>query len=450
MWYYDGKNSRDDNILSHMILKHVKSAEFAKASGRFWNLYNHLMANPPKSVEQLRKTVLVSKNGSPFFSEDAAKKLLQVLPVIQTTQSYAKNIQERITRIRAGRKGGQLNEYERRALQTPEAIESMKNTAKTRPHRTDTQTLDEFADWFVKIVSQKLGKIGFDPEKTTAMGKAAWVLSFIPWILSLPTRILPFIESQAWLGGPALIGAIDIFQELLPKLNLIQDVVITSISQPLMVIGVGFITEAISIILAEIIGGITFMLSLAQGKKGAAFVNFLQLIPIAGPIIRMVLTTGAQSYDSFQAHRTQLATIPVVGPAVERAITSSTAAVTKTLGLDLAQPAQPAAPPAEIPNIGYPGAVTTPPPPVAPPPPPPPVAPPPPPVAPPPPPPAAPATTQSTSRGTDQEGGRNRGQMGGPYGGKRRAYTLDVNKKQHVRRYTRRRSHAKSENLGRT
>lgn len=430
MWYYDGKNSRDDNILSHMILKHVKSAEFAKASGRFWNLYNHLITNPPKSVEQIRKSILVSKKGTPFFSEDAAEKLLQVLPMIQTTQSFAKSLQERITRVRARQTGGQqkLNEYERRALQTPEAIASMKNTAKTRPHRTDTQTLDEFADWFMIIVSQKLKKIGFDPEKTTVMGKAAWVLSFIPWILSLPTRILPFIESQTWLGGPALIGAIDIFQELLPKLNLIQDVVITSISQPLMVIGVGFITEAISIILAEIIGAITFMLSLAQGKKGAAFVNFLQLIPIAGPIIRMVLTTGAQSYDSFQAHRTQLATIPVVGPFVDQLATTASTTVANTLGLN--------AQPTEIQNISYPGAVSAPPlaaTPAAPP------------VAPPPPVPDASRSAPTQ----DALAAANPSPLRG--GGKgRRAYTLDVNKKQHVRRYTRRRSHAKSENLGRT
>lgn len=424
-----------------MILKHVKSAEFAKASGRFWNLYNHLITNPPKSVEQLRKTVLVSKKGAPFFSEDAAEKLLKVLPIIQTTQSYAKNIQERITRVRARHTGGQLNGAPQPAGKTP------------RPHRTDTQTLDEFADWFIKIVSQKLGKIGFDPEKTTIMGKTAWVLSFIPWFLSLPTRILPFIESQAWLGGPALIGAIDIFQELLPKLNLIQDVIITAISPPLMVIGVGFVTEFISLIIAEIIGGITFMLSLAQGKKGAAFVNFLQLIPLAGPTIRMILTTGAQSYDSFQSHRSQLATIPVVGPAVEGAITSSTAAVTNALGLNVEPPAAPtvpdaaASPPADIPNISYPGAVgnfpnVVPPPEPA-------AAAPAAPVASAPtvaaaPPAAAPVTSQAPSKF------RVGSILPKRVGKGRRAYTLDVNKKQHVRRYTRRRSHAKSENLGRT
>jgi hypothetical protein len=434
MWYYDGKNSRDDDILSHMILKHVKSAEFAKASGRFWNLYNHLMANPPKSVEQLRKTVLVSKNGSPFFSEDAAEKLMKVLPVIKTTQSYAKYIQERITRIRAGRKGGQLNGAA---------------PAKTRGHRSDTQTLDEFADWFVKIVSQKLGKIGFDPEKTTLMGKAAWVLSFIPWFLSLPTRVLPFIESQAWLGGPAFIAAIDIFQEMVPKINLIQDAIITAISGPLMAFGVGFITEFISLIIAQLLGGITFMLSLAQGKKGAAFVNFLQLIPFAGPTIRMIITSGIQSYDAFQSRRSQLATIPLVGPAVEGAITTATTAVTNTLGLDLDPPpsspetnpsaetpsappsaeasatpsAPPSAPATSNSDDGFPNLVP-------------------------------PETTKAPSRGTDQEDGRNRGQIGGPNGGKRRrAYTLDDNMKQHVRRTrrnSRRRAHAKSENLGRT
>jgi hypothetical protein len=289
MWHYEGSQRKDDTVLENMIFEHTKNKHLAHTLSRFWNLYEHLVSNPPKDVQSLQSSILI--DNKPFFTEEVAERVFSLLPIIKTSTTYAKFIRERIKLSRKRLlRGGQANAA-----------------------ATDNGTLDNLVDFAVQKADEKAVEVGLDASKPTWFGRAAQVGSFARGILTLPMRILPWLESNPYLGGPLWKAAIDILLTILPKIILIEDIVVTLISQPLMLIGVGFITETIGIIIAEILGMITFILSLAAGRKGAAFVNFIQLIPIIGPILRLMIMSGVETYQVAASQQKTLGQLPLVG-----------------------------------------------------------------------------------------------------------------------------------------
>jgi len=296
MWYYEGVQGKEDSDIENAVYKHTKNIELAHTLGRFWSLYTYLLKNPPSSPTQLRKAILISqKNPTPFFSEEVSEKVCELLPIVKHSDTFVKYLKERIRRVRArrGKKvGGQAA-------------------------RSDTKTLDDFIDWAIAFVGARAQVVGFDSRKPTFMGKVATAMGYVQWVLTLPMRIIPWIENNPYLGGPIWKASIDILVDVLPKFILMEDIIVTAISEPLAVIGVGFVTEAIGVIIAEVLGMITFILSLSTGRKGAAFVNFIQLIPIFGPIMRMAIVNGIQTYDIFNRQRHTLGKLPLVGPVIE-------------------------------------------------------------------------------------------------------------------------------------
>jgi hypothetical protein len=295
MWYYEGTQGKEDLALQGAIFKHTKNLELAHTLGRFWSLYNYLLQHPPSSPAELRSTVLISEKGKPFFSEEVSEKVCELLPIVMNSDSFVNYIKERIRRVRA-RKGKKVG---------------------GQAARSDTQTLDEFIDWAIAFVGARAQNIGFDSRQPTVLGKVANVFGYIQWVLTIPMRILPWLENNPYLGGPIWKASIDILIDVLPKFILMENIIVTAISGPLALIGVGFITEAIGIIIAEALGMIAFVLSLSTGRKGAAFVNFIQLIPIVGPILRTSIVNGIQTYDIFNRQRHTLGKLPIVGPIIE-------------------------------------------------------------------------------------------------------------------------------------
>lgn len=290
-WYYDGSPDKEDHILTDTIVKCTKNLELANTLTRFWNLYQHLEKDPPNSALDLREKVLINKEDkSPFFTEEVSERVVMLLPIVKSKERFTKYIKDRILRIRAKKKQVGAGAF-----------------------RSETQTLDELVNWVVTFAPARLESLGFNSANPTLFGKVANVTGYMQWILTIPMRIIPWLESNPYLGGPLWRAAINIVLELLPQIILIQNVMLTALATPLAPFGIGFLIEALSIFIATTLGMITFILSLAANRKGAAFLSFIELTPIIGPMIRLLIMRVVRMYDVVSQQRQVLGKLPLVG-----------------------------------------------------------------------------------------------------------------------------------------
>jgi len=293
MWYYEDRPSLEDKKIEAFFLKTTQNADLAHGLSRFWNLYHYLVATNPTSSKMIRESVLMNQiDKRPFFSEDASDRVFQLMPITKDPQKYNSFLKERILKARKRKLVG--------------------GGANGKP-LSDTETLDNLVDWLIQSVTSRFVNMGFDSTKSTILGKVAYVWSYVLWLLTLPIRIIPMIENNPYIGGPILRLVIDLLLSILPRIILAQDMIVSAIAPPLMVIGVGFGVEFISMLIGLIFGMITFILSLATGRKGAAFVNFIQIFPVFGPMLRRIILDGVDVYDLVQRHRKSLGKLPIVG-----------------------------------------------------------------------------------------------------------------------------------------
>lgn len=280
MWSYEG----DRNLqLEETISKHIRQPEVAKSLERFWSLYQYFLKNPPTSVSQLRDTVTVDRAGAiPFFSDELAGKIVSAWKLIQVPESYLAWVKARITRKKIGG---------------------------ATPPSSDSETIDRVVDLGISKATEK---IGIDP----ANSRFGSLVSFASGI---PARVVGALESNPYLGGPTLKAALDLFEEVGPKFILSEEVLTTLVATPLVpLFGAGLIIETIGFLVAEAIGVLTFLLSAATGKKGAAFLNLIQLIPFIGPVLRASVVNAADIYDRVVDKRPELEGVPVLGPFIYR------------------------------------------------------------------------------------------------------------------------------------
>lgn len=300
MWAYHGRPSEEDVRTETQLLKILPHPDLCFSLSRFWSLYAHLRRHPPKDAGRLRSSICVDSAGTiPFFTPEIARRVVQLWPIVHSPRRYAKYVRERIERAKS-KKGGATEEAP----------------------KSDTDTLDQFADYAVATVSDKVL-----PE--SGEGVVGKLRSSIETIVSLPTKIIPWLENNPYIGGSGWRDAIDLFLDVAPRFILAEEFIVTAIATPLIpLFGIGLVIEAIAFVVAEVLAMLTFLLALSVGKKGAAFLNFLQLIPFIGPLIRMGAVNTAQIYDKLAQKKELLTKIPVVGRIADRVLPAETVSET--------------------------------------------------------------------------------------------------------------------------
>jgi hypothetical protein len=225
----------------------------------------------------------------PFFDEPTSRKVVQMWKIVHNPTQFSRYLSERFKRAKRG------------------GAKESKNT----------ETIDDAVNYIVRKAADTAASVGLTPTNPGVLGKVATVGSYAQWILTLPTKILPWIESNPYIGGPLWEIAIELFLKLIPKLILVLDAVVPIIAIPLMpVFGLGFIIESFAFALATFLALITVFLSLATGKIGSAFINFLQIIPFIGPFLRLGVVNIADSYNSVQEELPKLGKLPIIGPLI--------------------------------------------------------------------------------------------------------------------------------------
>jgi len=292
MWAYHGRPSEEDVRTEARLHQLIPHPGLCFSLSRFWSLYAHLRIHPPKDAKKLRDSICVDSAGSiPFFTSEIAQRVVQLWPIVHSPRRYAKYVKERIERAKT-RKGGADEEVP----------------------KSDTETLDKFADYAVATVSDKVL-----PQPGT--GVVGRLRSSIETILALPTKIIPWLENNPYIGGSGWRDAIDLFLDVAPRFILAEEFIVTAIATPLIpLFGIGLVIEAIAFVVAEVLAMLTFLLALSVGKKGAAFLNFLQLIPFIGPLIRMGAVNTAQIYDKLAQKKELLTKVPIVGRIADRVL----------------------------------------------------------------------------------------------------------------------------------
>jgi hypothetical protein len=159
--------------------------------------------------------------------------------------------------------------------------------------------------------------VGIAPEAPGIRGTIGKVGSYAAWFLTIPMRILPWIESNPYIGGPFWKVAFDLFLKLVPKLILAVQTVTPIVALPLMpVFGLGFLIQSASMVITTFLGLSTLFLSLALGKVGSAFLAFLGLIPFIGSFLRLGVSNILGVYTSVEEELPTLGKIPIVGPLI--------------------------------------------------------------------------------------------------------------------------------------
>ena len=268
MWTYE---SAGDPKVEALIMKYTNNHEFSRTVSKYCDLYGYFSKNTPRSVSTIRTTVFMDTAGIiPFFTDEASAKLVHLWGVVRNKKKYSEYIVDKIKRAKRKRGGADLF-----ATKSEELLRSVVPTG-------------------ISDIIMKASSFG-----TT--------------IITFPQTALGWLENNPYIGGPLLQVAIDMFLEVVPKFLMVEELGVTAISAPLAPLGIGFITEIIGLIIAEVLGFMTFALSLAKGKKGAAFLNFIQLVPIFGPIIRQSIVNSVHIYDKVQSEKEILAQLPFVG-----------------------------------------------------------------------------------------------------------------------------------------
>jgi hypothetical protein len=290
MWCYNGPPSDADRRVEVFLVKHLKNVEVCHGLSRYWSLYTHLLDHPPTSRDAIRRSVCVDRSGVvPFLTDDVIDRLIVLWPIVHSPPKYTAYMKERIHKAKS-RKGG---------------AEPAAAAAAT----SDTETLDNLADYAVQKASDTV---------LPTTGIAGRIRTVVESVLTLPLKIVPWIESNPYIGGPFWRDAIDLFLEIVPKFILVEEFLVTAIATPLIpLFGAGILVEAIGLLIAEVLGMISFVLALSTNKKGAAFLNFLQLIPFVGPILRIGAVNSVQIYDKLVQRKKFLSSLPIVGRVAE-------------------------------------------------------------------------------------------------------------------------------------
>ena len=289
MWTYE---SAGDPKVEALIMKYTNNLELSRTVSRYCDLYAYFSKNTPRSVSTIRTTVFMDTAGIiPFFTDEASAKLVHLWGVVRNKKKYSEYIVDKIKRAKRKRGG---------ADPAPGV-------------RDDSQTLDDLIDWAINLFATKSEELLRSVVPTGISDMIMKASSFGTTIITFPQTALGWLENNPYIGGPLFHVAIDMFLEVVPKFLMVEELGVTAISAPLAPLGIGFITEVIGLIIAEVLGFMTFALSLAKGKKGAAFLNFIQLVPIFGPIIRQSIVNSVHIYDKVQSEKEILAQLPFVG-----------------------------------------------------------------------------------------------------------------------------------------
>lgn len=286
MWTYE---SAGDPKVEALIMKYTNNHEFSRTVSKYCDLYGYFSKNTPRSVSTIRTTVFMDTAGIiPFFTDEASAKLVHLWGVVRNKKKYSEYIVDKIKRAKRKRGG---------ADPAPGV-------------RDDSQTLDDLIDWAINLFATKSEELLRSVVPGGISDMIMKASSFGTTIITFPQTALGWIENNPYIGGSLLHVAIDMFLEVIPKFLMIEELGVTAISVPLAPLGgIGLVTETIGLIIAEVLGFMTFALSLAKGKKGAAFLNFIQLVPIFGPIIRQSVVNSVHIYDKFQSEKANLANI---------------------------------------------------------------------------------------------------------------------------------------------
>jgi hypothetical protein len=290
MWSYEGDLTDEDRRVEASLNKLFQEPRVAYGFGRFFSLYRYLVKHPPTNPETLRTSVFLDKAGVlPFFDAPTSKKVCHMWKVIHNPTLFTEYLKQKFKRAK---KGGAVSAKQE-------------------------EVLDNAIDYAIGKAGDAVEAVGVTPEAPGIKGTVAKVGSYATWFLTLPMRILPWIESNPYIGGPFWKVAIDLFLKIIPKIILAVQTVTPIVALPLMpVFGLGFVVESASFVVTTILGLMTLFLSLALGKIGSAFLAFLGLIPFIGSFLRLGVTNILGLYTDVQDELPTIGKLPIVGPLI--------------------------------------------------------------------------------------------------------------------------------------
>jgi hypothetical protein len=289
MWSYE---SAGDPKTEDVFINLTKNRELAKTLSKFADLYGYFCKYPPKNSKVIMTTVFMDKAAMiPFFNENMSSKIVDSWKIVHDPRKHAVFVRERIKNAKL-KKGGQVGQV---------------------GVKDESETLDNFIDYVINLFVQKSHNLLVATIPSYA-DKVEKVADIGPWVAGIPQRIIENLGDNPYIGGPLMQVATDMFLEIAPKFLMVEELGVTALSVPLAPIaGLGVLTETIGLFVGEAIGMLTFALALSKGKKGAAFLNFIQLVPIFGPILRQSIVNAIQIYDKYQSEKARLAQIPILG-----------------------------------------------------------------------------------------------------------------------------------------
>lgn len=291
MWSYETAGDVNTEDVFYTL---TKNKELAKTLSKFADLYGYFCKHPPKNAKAIQTSVFMDKAGMiPFFNESMSAKIVQALKTTHNPKKYSVYVKERITRAKLKR-GGQIS-----------------------PTHDESETLDNFIDYVINSFIEKADVLLRSVAPDSMVTTAEKIADIGPWIVDAPKRIIESLENNPYIGGPLLQVAIDMFLEIAPKFIMVEELAVTALSIPLLPIaGLGALVEAAGLFVGEAIGMLSFALALSKGKKGAAFLNFIQLLPVFGPLMRQMIVNSVHMYDKFQSERAILGKLPIIGPLI--------------------------------------------------------------------------------------------------------------------------------------
>ena len=286
MWSYETAGDPETEVV---FINLTKNKELAKTLSKFADLYGFFCKNPPKNTKGIMTTVFMDRAGMiPFFNENMSSKIVASWKTVHDPRKHAIYVKERIKNAKL-KKGGQVGV------------------------RDESETLDRFIDYVINLFVQKSHNL-LTATIPSYADKVEKVADIGPWVAGIPGRIIENLEDNPYIGGPLMKVATDMFLEIAPKFLMVEELGVTALSVPLApVAGLGVLTETLGLIVGEAIGMISFALALSKGKKGAEFLNFIQLVPLFGPILRQSIVNAIQIYDKYQSEKARLAQIPILG-----------------------------------------------------------------------------------------------------------------------------------------
>lgn len=290
-WSYEGEPSDADRRTEASLRKLFENDRVAYGFSRFFSLYQYLRKNPPTNPRILRSTVFLDKAGVlPFFDEHTSKRVCHMWKIIHNPTLFTEYLQKRFKKVKRG-------------------------GAAVGPKQEEV--LDRAVNYAIEKAEIAVETAGIAPGAPGIKGTIGTVGSWAGWLASLPMRIVPWIESNPYIGGPYWTVAIDLFLKLVPKIILAIQTVTPIIALPLMpIFGLGFVVQSASFVITTFLGLSTMFLSLALGKVGSAFLAFLGLVPFVGSFLRLGVTNILGLYTDIEEELPTIGKLPIVGPLV--------------------------------------------------------------------------------------------------------------------------------------